>query len=360
MLLSSLAIAPKSQRAGALGRRIAASLEPLTLEKVAATGFANARTNAEAIARGRSIAALRSTPLMQGRDALVVAAGPSLHRQETAATIRSARRENLVLIATDSAMPWCLRQGLRPDLVVTLDPHPHRIVRWFGDPVLTAERVAADDYYARQDMDPQFREDQFRYNDEVLRLINTQGRGLRIAVASCASSAVVHRIADAGMESYWWNPMYDDYDAPSSLTRQIHALNSLPCLNAGGNVGTACWVIAHAILGKRRVGLVGMDFGYHLDTDYRQTQYYHELVALVGADRLDEVFMRIRNPHLGRTFYTDPAYLWYRTAFLQMVRETGCETHNCTGGGILFGPEIRWTALREFLGGQGGRRAQGR
>ena len=123
------------------------------------------------------------------------------------------------------------------------------------------------------------------------------------------------------MTVYWWNPMYDDYDNEDGLTRKVHVLNNLPCVNAGGNVGAACWVFAHAVLRKKRVGLVGMDFGYYPDTPYLQTQYYKEILELVGPDRLEEVYVRLFNPHMGQQFYTDPAYLWYRDAFLEMAQE---------------------------------------
>jgi hypothetical protein len=151
------------------------------------------------------------------------------------------------------------------------------------------------------------------------------------------------------MQAYWWNPMYDDYERPESLTRRIHELNGLPCVNAGGNVGTACWVLAHAVLRKKRIGLVGMDFGYYADTPYFRTQYYKEILDLVGSDRLDEVFVRIRNPYLNEEFYTDPAYLWYRDSFIEMAQDAYCDTYNCTEGGILFDPRIKWTTLSEFL-----------
>ena len=52
------------------------------------------------------------------------------------------------------------------------------------------------------------------------------------------------------MGLYWWNPMYDDYEAAESLSRRLHRMNGLPCINGGGNVGTAAWVLAHAVLGR--------------------------------------------------------------------------------------------------------------
>lgn len=333
-----------------LGRRIASALERITLEKVTEVGFANALANAPLIASGRSILALQDTTLMEGTDALVIAAGPSLHRVDTARMIKESGFQG-VIVATDSAMSWCLCNGIIPHLVVTVDPHPYRIVRWFGDPNLTEGLLARDDYFARQDMDPRFRNDQLRFNAELLELINAHGPNLRIAVASCASSPVVARIAESGMKAYWWNPMYDDYELEDSLTSRIHELNGLPCVNAGGNVGSACWVLAHAVLRKRRVGLLGMDFGYYPETEYYQTQYYKEILALVGPDRLNEVYMRIRNPYVDREFYTDPIFLWYRDSFLEMAQGAECETYNCTDGGILFGPGVRWLSLQEFLTG---------
>jgi hypothetical protein len=300
------------------------------------------------IANGKSIAALQDTWLVEGEDALVIAAGPSLHRFDTARIIKESGFKG-VIVATESAMAWCLRNGIVPHLVVTLDPDTHRIVRWFGDPQLTQEALAKDDYFARQDQDPKFRENQLGFNHELLELVNKHVSSMRIGVSSSASPAVVNRIIDSGMSAYWWNPMYDDYDNEDGLTARIHALNNLPCVNAGGNVGSACWVFAHAVLGKRRVGLVVVDFGYYGDTPYSQTQYYKEILALVGPDRLDEVYIRMLNPYLGREFYTDPAYLWYRDSFLEMVQAADCQTINCTGGGILFGLDIEWATLSEFL-----------
>lgn len=335
---------------GTLGVQIAGMLEQLTLEKVSAIGFINAQANRPHISLGRSVAELRQSPLVRGESALVIAAGPSLHRRDVATIIKTANYKGTI-ITTDSALSWCLRNGIVPHLVVTLDPHASRIVRWFGDPELSEAALPQDDYFVRQDMDPAFRQNQLRVNAEIVRLINAYGSQIRVAIASSASQAVVKRVLDSEMTAYWWNPMYDDYECKESLTRKIHNMNGLPCVNAGGNVGSACWVFAHAVLGKRRVGLVGMDFGYYEDTPYSQTQYYREIISIVGPDQLDEVFVRIRNPYSQKEFYTDPTYLWYRDSFLEVAQQAECETYNCTDGGILFGPGVRWLSLQEFLTG---------
>ena len=321
----------------------------LTNEKVSTLGLNNAELNHPRIVSGKSVLALRKTPLMDSKGALVVAAGPSLHRRDVASRLKGSDFKGAI-VATESALAYCLRHEIFPGLVVTLDPHPDRIVRWFGDPNLDRALLERDDYFARQDMDPKFAQAQLRFNDELVELVDTHGPRLRIAVASSASPAVVDRVHSAGMEVYWWNPIYDDYDLPGSLTRRLYDLNGLPCVNAGGNVGSACWVIGHAVLAKEKIGLVGMDFGYYADTPYERTQYYYEILKLVGEDRLDEIFVRIYNPYVNEDFFTDPAYLWYRDSLLEMAQAAPCETYNCTEGGILFGTGVRVTSLEGFLG----------
>lgn len=336
-----------------MGREIATLLEEVTLKKVTAIGFANAEANLADIQQGESVMALRDSDLMAGDRALVIAAGPSLHKFDVARTIKESGYDGLI-IATESSASWCLRNDIVPDLTVTVDPHPERIVRWFGDPGLDDAALAKDDYFTRQDMDPGFHADQLAHNRDLLRLFDTHGSKLRIAVASSASRAVVDRARESGMKVYWWNPFYDDYELPDSLTRRLYESNRLPCLNAGGNVGSACWVISHAILGKTRIGLLGMDLGYYAETPYRETQYYYELCELVGEDKLDQVFVRLHNPHVGRDFYTDPAYLWYRDSFLEMAgraRAEGVVTYNCTGGGILFGDGVEIARFDDFARG---------
>jgi len=252
------------------------------------------------------------------------------------------------IIATESALRYTLSNGVVPDLIVTLDPHATRIVRWFGDPDLDEEKLAADDYYRRQDMDEAF-SNEVAANNVMLSLVDTYGPQIRIALATTASEAVVQRVVQSGMQIYWWNPMLDHIDVENSRTRELYRMNGMPCVNAGGNVGSASWMMADAVLGKRHVALTGVDFGYYHDTPYNKTQYFNEIVDLVGHERLDDVFMWLVNPHLDKRYYTDPAYMWYRECLLQMVSESDCTTYNCSEGGILFGEGIEFIGLSEFL-----------
>ena len=336
-----------SPRGGELGRKLVGGMVGMTRDRTAQLCLDNARASASLLDRGQSLAALREETLGEGESAIVIAAGPSIRRHDPIKAIKAADYKGAI-IATESAILYCLRNGVVPDLVVTVDPFPMRIVRWFGDPNLTREVLEGDDYYRRQDMDESFA-NEIRTNQEVMELVDRHAKDMRIALSASSSQPVVQRVLQTAMKVYWWNPMLDDADEPDSLTRQLYRLNQLPCVNAGGNVGAACWMMASAVLGKRCVALTGIDFAYYADTPYQATQYYHEAVELVGEDNLDSIYTWIHNPYTDSWFYTDPAYLWYREAFLEMAADADCETYNCTEGGILFGNNVGFVGLDEFL-----------
>ena len=327
-----------------LGRRIAAQLGAATLERVGGAGLANAELNAPRIRH--SLLELEGLRLGAGDTGVVIAAGPSLQRRRSLERFAAAGFAGTI-VAVDSALGACLRHGIVPHVVVTVDPHPERIVRWFGDPGMTVPPV--DDYFRRQEMDPTHAEDEIAANRTLLELVDRHGPAMRVAIATSASPAVVDRCEKAGMRLFWWNPMYDDYEQHGSLSRRLYEQNRLPCLNGGGNVGTAAWVLSHAVLGKTRVGLIGMDFGYAPGTSFTRTQYYPELRDLFG-DRFTEAFIPLENPFLRETWFTDPAYYWFRDVFLAMAREAGCRTFNCTEGGVLFGDGVPMITLEAFLG----------
>jgi hypothetical protein len=331
---------------GELARRLMPDMARLTDARIGESAYANARANVDWLAHGRSISTLRGQRFGKSSRAVVVAAGPSLHRARSLERLAAARFDGMV-IATDSAVLRCLRHGIVPDLVVTVDPHDASIVRWFGDPQLDAEALGQDDYFRRQDMDDLFR-DELRTNRELLSLMAQYGPRLRIAMSTSAGPRVVRRAIECGMQIHWFNPMLDDPSSPGSRCRELMALNKLPAINCGGNVGTACWMIADAVLEAEQVALLGIDFSYYDGTPYYNTQYYHEARDLVGEDRIEALFVRIFNPHVGSWFYTDPAYLWFREVFLELARDADCETWNCTDGGILFGENVRCGSIEDF------------
>jgi hypothetical protein len=282
------------------------------------------------------------------KPALVVSAGPSLHRQKSLETIKNSRFDGYV-VAVDGSLGHCLRNGIVPDFLVSVDPDTddsHRILRWFGDPHLS-ERPD-DDYFRRQDLDPALNVDEAAKNTELLELVNRHGPRIKALISTSVGMEITKRVTEAGFDLYWWNPLYDDYEAPDSLSRKVRELTGAPCVVTGGNVGSSAWVLAHTILGSQEVIVVGMDFSYAPGTKAENTQYY-EILKETYPDNPDKGLIKIYNPHLDQVWLTDPAYYWYAQCFIEMASQAECVTYNCTEGGIAFGEGIRFMKLAEAL-----------
>lgn len=329
-----------------LAEALAARIGHYTFERWAEIGLDNARINQKHLDRGQSIAKLRNAPIGEDDSAIIIGAGPSIERQETAQAILDSGFKGAV-IATESGLRHCLPFGLVPDLVVTVDPRP-RIVRWFGYPRMTLEELEAEDYYRVKDMDP-FYHIQVNLDDPIRDLVNKYGKQMRIALPTVAYHTVVERALDVGMDIYWWNPMFDDPDEPDSVTRSLQKRNRLPSINAGGNVGSASWMMAYAVLGKKHIAITGMDYAVPEGTPYTELPHYKTCANLVGEENVDSLVVRIYNPFDHCWYLTDPTYLWYRTSFLEMVADADCKTSNCTEGGVLFSEHLEYLPLSEFL-----------
>lgn len=294
---------------------------------------------------------LKDLPPLVGakaRSGIVISAGPSLHRTDALHKVKEAGYPG-ALVCVDGAYVKCLKAGLIPDYVVTLDPHPTRVVRWFGDPDFE-ENARHDDYFARQDLDVDFRANSIRHNNENIELIDRHAALSKLVICTSSSQSVAERVEQAGFDSYWWNPLVDDPRAPDSVTRQLRGLNGLPCMNTGGTVGTAAWVLADAILRIPQLAVIGMDLGYPGDTPLNMTQTYYELQAHAESpEELEKLFPRFTFPLNGDRYYTDPTYFWYRKNLLELLEQSSATTVNCSEGGTLFGPKIACIRLSEFL-----------
>lgn len=330
-----------------LARELVNCMPQLTVHRSAAIALENAERNLPYIER--TIADLMLPEFDNGKNyAIVVAAGPSLHRRNPAKHILK-NGQGGEIVSTDGGLGYCLRNGLVPDYVVTLDPHPTRISRWFGDPQLES-RCEQDDYFRRQDLDPHLSTDEIQRNRELIDLVNRRGPQIKAAICTSASPNVAKRCLEAGMKLYWWNPILDDIEDAGSLTRKLYRLNKIPCMVSGGNGGTAAWIFSHQVLAKQEVVLVGMDLGYPLGTPLEKTQYYREIQELFG-DSATDAFVKVYNAYLKETWYADPAYYWYRQTFLDLARRARCVTYNCTEGGTVFGKGVEFIPLSDFFDG---------
>jgi len=294
---------------------------------------------------------IRDLPPLKGKKArsgIVVSAGPSVHRRNSLKRILESGYSGTIIVV-DGSYIRSINAGIIPDFVMTLDPHPKRIVRWFGDHDFEINS-ANDDYFARQDLDIEFRKNSIEQNKQNIVLVNKFGPQTKAVVASSAPRNVVGRLKESGMDMYWWNPLVDDPNTPESITREMYKINRLPCLNTGGTVGTAAWVFAHSILKLPEIALVGMDLGYYWDLPKEKTQTFYELQHhLKDENLLEECFKDFEFPLTKEKFYTDPTYFWYRKNFLELFALSKSRTFNCTEGGTLFDEKLPCVTLDDFL-----------
>jgi hypothetical protein len=285
------------------------------------------------------------------KSALVISAGPSLHKFDHLRKLKENGFDGYI-ICVDASYVKCLRAGIIPDFVLTLDPHPRRMVRWFGDPNFE-KNTEGDDFFQRQDLDVDFRDESIRRNFENIEIVNEHASKTKLIIATSAPVNVSERTKDAKFDTYWWNPLVDNPREEGSLTKKLYNINKIPCMNTGGNVGTASWVFATQYLNIDEVGLLGMDLGYHMDTPIEKSQTFYELHEYIDTrEELEELFPRVKFPLDGKEYYTDPTYFWYRKNFVNLLKRTKVKTINCSEGGTLIHESLSYSWLTDFIKNQ--------
>jgi len=284
------------------------------------------------------------------RSAIIISAGPSIKQKNIVERIKKAGYRGSI-IAVDGSYSACLKGGLIPDYVMTMDPHNKRVVRWFGDHDFEINSEN-DDYFKRQDLDEQFRSQSLLENKRLIEMVNISGCHTKAVVSTTSPANVVQRLQEARFDCYWWNPLMDDPGDSTGLTRKLYHKNPVPCINTGGNVGTAAWVFVATTLQIPAIGLTGMDYGYYINTPYDRTQTYYELALRNGGFAgLEKYFKEFAYPLTKEKFYTDPTYYWYRRNFLELLEKSpdNIQTYNCTDGGTLYGPNLKCVMFDDFL-----------
>ncbi len=285
----------------------------------------------------------------KSQSALVISAGPSIHKRRILERIAATKYEGTI-VTVDGAYVGCLKLGIIPDYVLTLDPNIYRTVRWFGDPDFE-KNASVDNYFARQDLAEEFRQNSKKLNEDTIALVNKMSSRTKVIAATAVANNVVLRLVDAKFDVYWWNPLADDPDAPQSITRKLYNINKLPCMNTGGTVGTAAWIFAATRLNIPVIGVVGMDFGYYRDNPIHETQHYPEMVENVGSEEeIEKYFFTSTFPITGEQFYTDPTYYWYKKNFVEIAQKAKkVKTFNCTEAGTLIDKNIPCLKLEDYL-----------
>jgi len=75
---------------GELGQKLVADMERITFDRIGNAGLANAERNRAIFGKGQSLVALRDEPIGDGDSCIVIAAGPSIKRQDPIQAIKAS------------------------------------------------------------------------------------------------------------------------------------------------------------------------------------------------------------------------------------------------------------------------------
>ena len=151
-----------------------------TLISTAEKGLENARKNKHLVKK--SILDIQDKHEEKG--ALLISAGPSLKRIDPAVIKDSGFKGSIVSV--DASLPFCLKNGIIPDCVVSVDEDPVRIIRWYGDPEF--ENRKYDDYFTKKYGGSKTFEDEVRANKEYIELVNKHAPKIKAIIATSVTT----------------------------------------------------------------------------------------------------------------------------------------------------------------------------
>lgn len=286
----------------------------------------NFAKNLPYIIRGKTIAdevPLNPDDVPKGA-AIVVGAGPSIWKHKHLDLLAEKNFKGMV-IATDRMLIPCLEKGIIPDYTCSVDGNRDLVMKWYDNPI-----------------------------------VDKYGPKLKVCLITCVANNVLKRCLKAKMQVRWFHPLFDDWRQNESFTKIEKMMTStkrmpdgIAAMQAGGNCGSTCWILAHALLRRSPVALIGIDFGYPEGTPIEETAYYHTLQENFGTDvqKMKLAFRSYYNPDFGTRAFAESVFQHYRQTFLELIQETPewVETINCTEGGTLFGTGIKGMKFDDFL-----------
>lgn len=259
--------------------------------------------------------------------AIVVGRGPSLFKNKHCELLAKSNYSGLIVTSDGGLIPL-LEAGVVPDVIVTVDGATI-IKKYFDHP-----------------------------------LVKRHGSAMKLILTVTASHEVYLTAKEAGIQIYWFNPIFDDWRANESWTR-LQVLMSrtdkydrgVPRIQAGGNAGACAWIVAMSVFKRSPVALIGIDFGYPEGTKLENTQYYSNVLRISKGDPsiIKKAYPQFYHPIWQARAYCDLVFYHYRQAFLELQESTELwyrlygGTINCTEGGTLWGNDIKCMRFEEFL-----------
>ncbi len=159
-------------------------------------------------------------------------------------------------------------------------------------------------------------------------IVKQWGLQIKACIITSTHPSVRKVLQKNKVDTYWFNPIFDDWRDNESYTRlQLMMTKSkknpkgVPSLSCLGNSGSACWVLAHALLRRSPICLIGIDFSWEEDAPLEKTQYFSTFLRVAGGnvELARQAYKRIYNPY------------------------------NATMGGCLFGEGLYCIKFEDFL-----------
>lgn len=247
--------------------------------------------------------------------ALIIGAGPSLHRNNHLQLLADAGFDG-VIFAADRALKDCLDAGVVPDYVCVLDGSEkilpfvdHRIV---------------DDYADQMSM---------------ILCVTTHPK-------------VVKRWN--GGKHWFINSISEDI-APN-VAYLLHHLLKKAEITTAGHASSLGWSVAHTI-GCREIVLIGMDLSYPANTPIEETAYYERYAKAFDGDmeKIRGYYAAYHHDYFNTDCYYDRVFKSYidcSMAHFVSAAATGCKIINCTEGGAIEGDGVVCRRFADLLDGK--------
>jgi hypothetical protein len=265
----------------------------------------NYRRNLDDIDKGKDMLAL-ADKYKDCKTAIVIGAGPSVQKYNHLKMLADARAQGRykgVVLATDRILIPCLKAGLIPDIVMSLD----------GD----------------------FEVSEFFKHD----LVNKHAHEMDVLFSAVVDNATVKMWPSSG-NVYFFLPHIDTMEGDMSVSRGMFWMTNKTVMHTGGNVGAACWFLSVA-MNKDPIALIGMDLSYPDVENIEEIPSFgiYEKMHNGDPEKILKCFRRDYNPFFKNETITDYIMETYWEVFKSYIDAIhaahGLKTINCTGGGRI-------------------------
>jgi hypothetical protein len=239
------------------------------------------------------------------------------------------KQKHFKIFACDGTLCDCLRNGVLPDYVVSVDGNPFLILKYYGD----------WDYIIHY---PNATPEQIKQNTENIILVNTMAPHIKCLINALCHKNLFQRVKQAGFKIYTFQPLWDNPNE-WGISKALGIMSSsrrnpkgVPLIPTGGNAGATALILTK-ILRHELTALIGIDMGYPIDFPLSKTEYYAPMMVKTQG-RLEEIpkfFKVYKNPYTNNTYYCDTVFNYYRKALKEIIKNFKIKTINCSDGTLF-------------------------